>query len=120
MKPDTIARSLAIGAPADGFYALQVARTTGGRDRVHAPKHEIVDGIRLLAETEGVFTETAGGVTMAVLKRLVERGVIAPDEETVAYVTGNGYKTIDALEGRIEPSFHVEPDLDGFLEALGG
>ena len=65
-----------------------------------------------------MFTETAGGVTIAVLKRLVERGVIGHDEETVAYVTGNGYKTIDALEGRIEPTFHVEPDLDGFLEAL--
>jgi threonine synthase len=117
VKPDTIARSLAIGAPADGFYALQVARTTGGEIEA-CTEDEIVDGIRLLAETEGVFTETAGGVTIAVLKRLVERGVVAPGEETVAYVTGNGYKTIDALEGRIEPSFHVDPDLDGFLEAL--
>ena len=117
MKPDTIARSLAIGAPADGPYALQVSRATGGEIEA-CTEDEIVDGIRLLAETEGVFTETAGGVTIAVLKRLVERGVIGHDEETVAYVTGNGYKTIDALEGRIEPTFHVEPDLDGFLEAL--
>jgi threonine synthase len=117
MKPDTIARSLAIGAPTDGPYALQVSRTTGGEIEA-CTEDEIVDGIRLLAETEGVFTETAGGVTIAVLKRLVERGVIGPDEETIAYVTGNGYKTIDALEGRIEPTFHVEPDLDGFLAAL--
>ncbi len=117
VKPDTIARSLAIGAPADGFYALQVARTTGGEIEA-CSEDEIVDGIRLLAETEGVFTETAGGVTIAVLKRLVERGAIAPDEETVVYITGNGYKTIDALEGRIEASFHVRPDLDEFLEAL--
>ena len=117
MKPDTIARSLAIGAPADGPYALQVSRATNGEIEA-CTEDEIVDGIRLLAETEGVFTETAGGVTIAVLKRLVERGVIGHDEETVAYVTGNGYKTIDALEGRIEPTFHVDPDLDGFLEVL--
>jgi threonine synthase len=117
VKPDTIARSLAIGAPADGFYALQVARSTEGEIEA-CTEDEIVDGIRLLAETEGVFTETAGGVTIAVLKRLVERGVIGSHEETVAYITGNGYKTIDALEGRIEPSFHVQPDLDVFLEAL--
>jgi len=118
VKPDTIARSLAIGSPADGSYAMQIARATGGRIEA-CSEDEIVDGIRLLAETEGVFTETAGGVTIAVLRRLVDRGAIAPDEETVAFVTGNGYKTIDALEGRIEPSFHVAPDLDEFLAALG-
>ena len=117
VKPDTIARSLAIGAPADGFYALQVSRKTGGAIG-SCPEEEIVDGIRLLAETEGVFTETAGGVTIAVLKRMVDEGVIRPEEEVVAYVTGNGYKTIDALEGRIEPSFHVSPDLDEFLAVL--
>ena len=65
-----------------------------------------------------MFTETAGGVTIANLKRLCEQGVIRPDEETVVFVTGNGYKTIEALEGHIEPSFHVEPDLDEFLAAL--
>ncbi|HEX6207562.1 MAG TPA: pyridoxal-phosphate dependent enzyme, partial [Actinomycetota bacterium] len=80
---------------------------------------EVVDGIRLLAETEGVFTETAGGVTIAVLKRLAESGAIRPDEETVAYVTGNGYKTIEALEGHVAPSYHVAPDLDEFLTAIG-
>ncbi len=118
VKPNTIARSLAIGAPTDGFYALQTSRATGGEIDACA-EEEIVEGIRLLAETEGVFTETAGGVTIAVLKRLVERGAIAPDEETVAFVTGNGYKTIEALEPHISPTFHVEPDLEEFLDALG-
>ena len=117
VKPDTIARSLAIGSPADGFYALQIARQTTGAIGA-CTEDEIVDGIRLLAETEGVFTETAGGVTIANLRRFVDEGVIAPGEEVVAYVTGNGYKTIDALEGRIEPSFHVAADLDAFLDAL--
>jgi threonine synthase len=117
MKPNTIARSLAIGSPADGMFAIQVARKTNGAIE-WCTEQEIVDGIRLLAETEGVFTETAGGVTIAVLKRLVDQGVIAPGEETVAYVTGNGYKTIEALEGHIEPSFHVAPDLDAFLAAI--
>jgi threonine synthase len=117
MKPNTIARSLAIGSPADGMFAIQVARKTNGVIE-WCTEQEIVDGIRLLAETEGVFTETAGGVTIAVLKRLVDRGVIARGEETVAYVTGNGYKTIEALEGHIEPSFHVAPDLDAFLAAI--
>ena len=117
VRPDTIARSLAIGAPADGFFALQVARQTKGAiDACTEP--EIVEGVRLLAETEGVFTETAGGVTISCLRRLVESGVIDPDEETVAYVTGNGFKTIQALEGAIEPSYRVPPDLEEFLAAL--
>ena len=118
VKPDTIARSLAIGAPADGFYALQVTRETGGAIDA-CTEREIVEGIQLLASTEGVFTETAGGVTIAVLKRMAESGVIGPEEETVAYVTGNGYKTVEALEGHLEASFHVAPDLDEFLAATG-
>jgi threonine synthase len=118
VKPDTIARSLAIGSPTDGFFALQVARKTGGAIE-WCTEEEIVDGVRLLAETEGVFTETAGGVTIACLKRLVENGTIGPDEETVAYATGNGYKTIEALEGRVEPSFDVAPNLEDFLTAIG-
>jgi threonine synthase len=117
VKPDTIARSLAIGAPADGFYAIQTGRATGG-DIAACTEGEIVDGIQLLAATEGVFTETAGGVTIAVLRRLAEAGVILPEEETVAYVTGNGYKTIEALEERLEPTYRVGPDLDEFLAAL--
>jgi threonine synthase len=118
VKPDTIARSLAIGNPADGRYAIQTARQTGGSIG-WCTEAEVVEGITLLAETEGVFTETAGGVTIAVLKRLAERGAIGPDEETVALITGNGYKTIDALEGTLEPTYNVEPDLDAFLAALG-
>jgi threonine synthase len=119
VKPSTIARSLAIGNPADGYFALKVARETGGVI-AWCTEDEILEGIHLLAETEGVFTETAGGVTIAVLKRLVERGSIRPDEETVAYVTGNGYKTIEALEGHVEPTFRVAPDLERFLAALQG
>jgi threonine synthase len=117
VKPDTIARSLAIGAPADGYFALKVARATSGHIE-WCTEREILDGIQLLASTEGVFTETAGGVTIANLKRMVEQGIIGPDEETVAYVTGNGYKTVEALEGFVEPSYHVAPDLDEFLAVI--
>lgn len=119
VKPDTIARSLAIGAPADGYFALKVARETGGHIG-WCTEGEIVDGIRLLASTEGVFTETAGGVTIANLKRMAEGGLIGPDEEVVAYVTGNGYKTIEALEGHLDPTYHVAPDLETFLGLLNG
>ena len=118
VKPDTIARSLAIGAPADGYFALKVARSTGGHIE-WCTEREILEGIQLLASTEGVFTETAGGVTIANLKRMAEQGIIGPDEEVVAYVTGNGYKTVQALEGFLEPSYNVAPDLDEFLLALG-
>ena len=104
MKPDTIARSLAIGAPADGFFALKVARAQAATSS-GAPSSEIREGIGLLASTEGVFTETAGGVTIANLKRMAEQGIIEPGEEVVAYVTGNGYKTIEALEGFLEASY---------------
>ncbi len=119
VKPNTIAKSLAIGNPADGWYAIQTARATGGEIDA-CTEEEVVEGVLLLAETEGVFTETAGGVTIAVLKRLVEQGVIGPEEETAALITGNGYKTIEALEGTLEPSYHVAPDLDEFLAALEG
>jgi threonine synthase len=118
VKPDTIARSLAIGNPADGWYAIQTARETGGVVDA-CTEAEVIDGIRLLAETEGVFTETAGGVTVAVLRRLRESGAIGADEETVALITGNGYKTIEALEGTLEPTYRVAPSLDEFLAALG-
>jgi threonine synthase len=116
-RPDTIVRSLAIGNPADGWYAIQTARQTDGVIDACA-EEEVIDGIRLLAETEGVFTETAGGVTVAVLKRLRDSGVIRPDEETVALITGNGYKTIEALEGTLEPTYRVSPSLDEFLAAI--
>jgi threonine synthase len=118
VKPSTVAKSLAIGNPADGWYAIQTARASGGAIDA-CTEAEVIDGVRLLAETEGVFTETAGGVTIAVLKRLVEAGVVRREEETVALVTGNGYKTVEALEGTLEPSYRVAPDLDEFLAALG-
>jgi len=118
VKPDTIARSLAIGNPADGMFAMQVSRQTGGAIE-WCTEREIVEGVQLLASTEGVFTETAGGVTVANLKRLVERGVIAPEEETVVFITGNGYKTVQALEGAVEATYRVAPDLDEFLAAVG-
>jgi threonine synthase len=118
VKPDTIARSLAIGNPADGMFAMQVSRQTGGAIE-WCTEREIVEGVQLLASTEGVFTETAGGVTVANLRRLVERGVIAPEEETVVFITGNGYKTVQALEGAVEATYRVAPDLDEFLAAVG-
>ena len=118
VKPDTIARSLAIGNPADGMFAMQVSRQTGGAIE-WCTEREIVEGVRLLASTEGVFTETAGGVTVANLRLLVERGVIAPEEETVVFITGNGYKTVQALEGAVEATYRVAPDLDEFLAAVG-
>jgi threonine synthase len=118
VKPNTIAKSLAIGSPADGRYAIQTARATGGVVDA-CTEDEVIEGVRLLAETEGVFTETAGGVTVAVLRRLRASGQVRRDEETVALITGNGYKTVEALEGILEPSFRVEPSLDDFLAALG-
>ena len=117
VRPDTVAKSLAIGNPADGWYAIQTAKATGGVIDA-CTEGEVAEGMKLLAETEGVFTETAGGVTIAVLKRLVEAGVIGREEETVALVTGNGYKTIDALEGTVGPTYEIAPDLDEFLIAL--
>ncbi|MBY5160929.1 threonine synthase [Salsipaludibacter albus] len=116
-KPDTIARSLAIGNPADGYYALKVADRTGGAIG-HVPDDEIIAGIRLLAETEGVFAETAGGVTVANLKRMVEAGTIGRDERTVAVISGNGYKTVEAIADDVGPSFEVSPSLDDFLAQL--
>jgi threonine synthase len=101
VKPNTIAKSLAIGNPADGPYALELARRTGGSvDAVS--DEEIRAGIALLAETTGVFTETAGGVSTAVLAKLAERGDIDPDERVVLLITGDGLKTLDAVKGTFE------------------
>ncbi|MGH2691073.1 MAG: threonine synthase [Actinomycetota bacterium] len=119
VKPTGIAKSLAIGNPADGHFALRLARETGGLvDDVS--DDEIVAGIRLLAETEGIFSETAGGVTIGVLKKLREAGHIHDEETVVAYVTGTGYKTIEALEGRLDPSISVPPSIDALLARLEG
>ena len=98
VKPTTIAKSLAIGNPADGWYALEVIRQTGGSCAA-VTDAEIIEGIRLLARTEGIFAETAGGVTIATLAKLAASGAIRPDERVVAFVTGHGLKTVEALTG---------------------
>jgi threonine synthase len=111
-KPETIAKSLAIGDPADGPYAVEQARKTGGAvDSV--TDEEIRDGIRLLAETTGIFTETAGGVTVGVLRKLAERGDIASGERVVVYITGEGLKTLDATRDRFQ-MHEIDPDLKSF------
>jgi len=112
VKPDTIAKSLAIGNPADGPYAVELARRTGGAiDSV--TDDEIRAGIRLLAETTGIFTETAGGVTAAVLAKLAERGDIDPSERVVVYITGDGLKTIDTVRGTFEVA-EIDPTVASF------
>ncbi|HKP91536.1 MAG TPA: threonine synthase [Thermoleophilaceae bacterium] len=110
--PDTIAKSLAIGDPADGPYALDLARRTGGGVTA-VDDEEIRAGIRLLAETTGIFTETAGGVTTAVLRKLADSGEIGADERVVLTITGEGLKTLDAVRGTFE-SYEIEPTLDSF------
>ena len=117
VKPSTIAKSLAIGNPADGVYAIDIARKTNG-NLESVTDAEIIAGIKLLAETEGIFTETAGGTTIAVLQKLVEAGKIDPDETTVVYITGNGLKTQEAVQGYIGEPFTIEPKLDSFERAL--
>src|SRR5213079_2984492 len=116
VKPDTIAKSLAIGNPADGPYALELARRTGGGiDAV--TDDDIRDGVRLLAETTGIFTETAGGVTTAVLAKLAERGDIGADERVVIVITGDGLKTLDVARGTFE-TYAIEPSLTAFEDAV--
>jgi threonine synthase len=118
VKPDTIAKSLAIGNPADGPYAVELAQKTGGGiDAV--TDDEIRAGIRLLAETTGIFTETAGGVTTATLAKLAERGDIGADERVVLCITGDGLKTIDVVRGSFEVT-EIEPKVEAFDEAFAG
>ncbi len=117
VKPTGIAKSLAIGNPADGTYVLDEVRSSGGAV-ASVTDREIVDGIRLLARTEGVFAETAGGVTVAVLAKLARMGVVKPKERVVAFITGNGLKTIDAVAGECGPTVTVSPDLDSFQAAV--
>jgi len=117
VKPDTIAKSLAIGNPADGVFALDVARSTGGAVTA-VSEREIVEGIELLARTTGIFTETAGGVTTAVLAKLAAAGAIDPDERVVLFVTGDGLKTLDAVASRVE-RHPIEPTVASFEAAMG-
>ena len=100
VRPNTIAKSIAIGNPADGFQVLEAVRSTGGAGAAVSDK-QIIDAIQLLAETEGIFTEPAGGTTLAATIDLVRRGVIEPDESVVVCVTGNGYKTAEVMADRL-------------------
>ncbi|WP_433506859.1 threonine synthase [Pseudonocardia halophobica] len=119
VRPDTIARSLAIGNPADGPYVLDSVRRTGGAVG-HVTDEEVVEGIRLLARTEGVFAETAGGVTVATAKKLIEAGKIDPDAETVLLITGDGLKTLDAVSAHARPTAMVPSTSKAVREALEG
>jgi len=116
-KPNTIAKSLAIGTPADGFYALRVMKETGGSGD-DVTDDEIREGIRLLAECEGIFAETAGGVTVGVAKKLIAQGRIPADSSAVLCITGNGLKTLDAVVGHVGQTREIRPSLREF-EALG-
>jgi threonine synthase len=113
VKPDTIAKSLAIGNPADGIYVLDICRRTGGAVE-DVTDEQVREGILLLARTEGVFTETAGGTTVAVLKKLTETGQLDPSLETVVINTGMGLKTLDAVADRVGPAATIAPTYDAF------
>jgi len=117
VKPSTIAKSLAIGNPADGFYATRVVLDSGGSAE-SASDDEIAEAMKLLAETEGVFTETAGGVTLAVAKKLIEQGVIPRDESIVVCITGNGLKTQEPLMNRLGQAARIRPTLASFESEL--
>jgi threonine synthase len=117
VKPRTVAKSLAIGTPADGYYALREVRASGGTV-TSVPEEAVAEGMRLLARTEGIFTETAGGVTIAALERLVADGAITPDRETVALITGVGLKTIDAL-GAAGPTHRIRARVEDVDEVVG-
>jgi threonine synthase len=113
-RPDTIAKSLAIGNPADGIYVLDICRQTGGAV-ADITDDEVREGIVLLARTEGIFTETAGGTTVGVLKKLVETGQLDPELETVVINTGHGLKTLDAVADRVGPAATIDPSYAAFV-----
>ncbi len=113
VKPNTIASSIAIGDPADGYYVVKAIQESGGWGE-SVTDEEILDGIRLLATTEGIFTEPAGGTEVAVAKKLIEQGRIPPDESIVISITGNGYKTVEAVASTIQPPVSIEADIRKF------
>jgi len=117
VRPNTIAKSIAIGNPADGYYAAETCRKSGGWAE-DVTDDEVIEGISLLAETEGVFTETAGGVTVSVTRKLIEQGVIPRDESIVICITGNGLKTQEAVMGKIGKTIPIKPSLASLEEAL--
>jgi len=117
-KPETICKSLAIGDPADGHYAIQAVRATRGAGR--APNDEqILEGVKLLAKTEGVFTEPAGGTAVAALKQLVEDGEVERDEQVVLYITGNGLKTQESIAPALPRPYRIEPTIESFRQLVG-
>lgn len=118
VKPKTIAKSLAIGNPADGYYALDTIRKSRGFGE-SVTDYEIIEGMKLLAQTEGIFTETAGGVTVAVTKKLIKQGKIKPDEETIISITGHGLKTQEAVMEALKKPIHIKPTLKSFESYLG-
>jgi len=118
VKPKTIAKSLSIGNPADGWYALETIRRTGGACAA-VTDDEVIEGITLLARTEGIFAETAGGVTIATLAKLAAAGTVRADERVVALVTGHGLKTVEALAGSVSCSATIEPTLEAFDALVG-
>ncbi|MCK5657639.1 MAG: pyridoxal-phosphate dependent enzyme, partial [Deltaproteobacteria bacterium] len=115
VKSNTIAKSLAIGNPADGYYGLEAIRETDGYAE-DVSDEEIIEGILLLSRTEGIFAETAGGVVVGVTKRLVEQGRMGKDDVTVLAITGNGLKTQEVLVEKTHRRLHIEPTLDAFIE----
>jgi threonine synthase len=115
VKPDTIAKSLAIGNPADGPYVLDVVRRTGGLI-ADVDDDTVVEGIQRLARTEGIFAETAGGVTVGVTAKLIADGVLDPDAETVVINSGDGLKTLDAIADRVGPKTTIPPRYDAFVD----
>ncbi|MBI2187177.1 MAG: threonine synthase [Acidobacteria bacterium] len=118
VKPDTIAKSLAIGNPADGFQVVRVVHETGATG-ASATDEEILEAVQLLARTEGIFTEPAGGTTLAVTRKLVQRGIIKPDDSVVVCITGNGYKTADVMFDRVAAPTRIGRSLADFERALG-
>ena len=117
VKPNTIAKSIAIGNPADGYYGIKTANSSGGYGE-DISDEEIISAMKLLAETEGVFTETAGGVTVGVTQKLIQQGRIKPDEVTVICITGNGLKTQEALASSFSAPIVIEPNINSFEKIL--
>ena len=116
MRPNTIARSLAIGNPADGYYTLKTMQESNGAGAA-VTDEEVVEGIKLLAESEGIFAETAGGVTISGLKQMVRAGHVQPDETVVAFITGGGLKTQEAVQGALQPPIQIQANIDSFENA---
>ena len=117
MRPNTIAKSLAIGNPADGYYTLKIMQETNGAG-ASVSDAEVVEGIKLLAESEGIFAETAGGVTIAGLRQLVANGHVQPDELVVACITGGGLKTQEAVANAVPDALNIRATVESFEAAL--